>query len=587
MTLPPTPFIQPCSSFSLSWVGFMLSSLMLSMALNGCGDNKDSQEALQKVQKKALPPPFKLEGNLKELSMPDNLVAIGGLNQIDQASAQIKTSLTSFLSQPLDLRAMWLDNYVQTEMLLDPKHIHPKRPLRFIQFADKGSIHTVRLIGVNSVKELQESLGQYLSTKEVDGKTVFIQNRYKGDKNPLYFVVLEHNVIASTYYPKLLSADYLKFYNDVATRKVDGLINAMFYPKRAGENWQAFKEGEARLENLELNGSTRSIARQKSTLKKVMALAKQIASDSEKTSLIVNIDQPRVSLDVDWALKADSVSAMLLSQLKGSEHQLLKYASGASFLLSLQLPKPTLQLIIQEWNKLALSIIQPSLEQTQPAKKKSKKKKRKRDLPPVLSKSKELISDYLQLTQNAAKHLDGSLLLATIPFEPAKAKPKKRAKALEEELDETLFLPPSNQKALRWVGLFGHDDLSQVSEQINKILSVYRIPEISKNMRRRGLKIKIKDEVYQSKEQKLNTIHIRTRMPRTPPMLRPLRPQLKELYNAHLWLSDNLGAVGFANTWKQSFDALLNSLKDQTQQTDRFLSSAMGAGLDKPSLFLS
>ena len=582
----PTPVIQPYPFFSFSWVGFMLSSLMLSGALNGCGDNKGSQEAIQKVQKKALPPPFELKGNLKELSMPSNLVAIGGLNQIDQASAQIKNSLTSFLSQPLDLRAMWLDNYVQTEMLLDPKHIHPKRPLRFIQFADKGSIHTIRLIGVNSVKELQESLGQYLSTKEVDGKTVFIQNRYKGDKNPLYFVVLEHNVIASTYYPKLLSADYLKFYNDVAIRKVDGLINAIFFPKRAGENWQAFKESEARLENLELNGSTRSIARQKSTLKKVMALAKQIASDSEKTSLVVNIDQPRVSLDVDWALKAESASAMLLSQLKGSEHQLLKYASGASFLLSLQLPKPTLQLIIQEWNKLALSIIQPKLEQSQPTKKSSKKKKRKRDLPPVLSKSKELISDYLQLTQDAAKHLNGSLLLATIPFESVQAKSKKRTKALEEELDETLFLPPNNQKALRWIGLFGHNDLTQVTEQINKILSVYRIPEISKNMRKRGLKIKIKDEVYQSKEQKLNTVHIRTRMPRTPPMLRPLRPQLKELYNAHLWLSENLGAVGFANTWKQSFDALLDSLKDQAQQADRFLSSAMEAGLDEPSLFL-
>ena len=141
----------------------------------------------------------------------------------------------------------------------------------------------------------------------------------------MYFVELDYNIIASTYHPKLLGSDYLKFYNKVASRKVDGLINAIFFPKRAGENWQAFQESENSLDQLELKGSARSIARQKSTLKKILALAKQVAVDSEKTSFVVTIDQPRVSLNVNWALKSGSNSALLLAQLKGSEHQLLKY----------------------------------------------------------------------------------------------------------------------------------------------------------------------------------------------------------------------------------------------------------------------
>ena len=572
---------------SLNFQLFLNMSLLLcTLGIASCGDHKSSEKTVQNLPQKKSPPPFRLKGKLNELDAPNNLVAIGGLNQIDQASTQIRNSLISFLPTPLDLRAMWLDNYVQTEMLLDPKHIHPQRPLRFIQLADEGIIHTVRLIGINSITALQESLGQYVTTKVIENKTVFVQNRYKDDKNPLYFVELDYNIIASTYHPKLLGANYLKFYNEVACRKVDGLINAIFFPKRAGENWQAFQESENRLDQLELKGSPRSIARQKSTLKKVMALAKQVALDSEKTSFVVNIDQPRISLNVDWALKPGSNSALLLAQLKGSEHQLLKYVSSASFLLSLQLPKATLQLIIKEWNSLALSTIQPNLVKDKLEKKKAKKRKKTdKNLPPVLSASKELISDYLKLTQEASAHLDGSLLLATIPFEPSK-KVKKKSAQVDNELDETLFLPPTNQKALRWIGLFGHDDLTQVSEQIQRILSVYKIPEIAKNMRKRGLRIKIKDDLYTSHGQKLETIHIKTRMPRTPPLLRPLRPQLKELYNAHLWLTEGLGAVGFANTWKQSFDILLDSIKDPSIQTGQLLNNAMQAGLKSPLLFL-
>ena len=564
-----------------------ISLLLCTLAIAACGDNKSSEKTVQELPQKKSPPPFRFTGNLNELVVPNNLVAIGGLNQVDQASTQIKNSLISFLPTPLDLRSMWLDNYVQTEMLLDPKHIHPQRPLRFIQLADEGTIHTVRLIGINSITELQKSLGQYVTTKVVENKTVFVQNRYKDDKNPLYFVELDYNIIASTYHPKLLGANYLKFYNEVARRKVDGLINAIFFPKKAGENWQAFQESENRLDQLELKGSARSIARQKSTLKKIMALAKQVALDSEKTSFVVNIDQPRVSLNVDWALKPGSNSALLLAQLKGSEHQLLKYVSSASFLLSLQLPKATLQLIIQEWNSLALSIIRPNQIKDKSEKKKAKKRKKTgKNLPPVLTASKELMSDYLKLTQDAAAHLDGSILLATVPFELANKAKKKSAKVDNELLDETLFLPPTNQKALRWIGLFGHDNLTQVSEQIQRILSVYKIPEIAKNMRKRGLRIKIKNDLYTSHGQKLETIHIKTRMPRTPPLLRPLRPQLKELYNAHLWLTKDLGAVGFANNWKQSFDLLLESIKDPSIQTGQLLNKAMQAGLKNPLLFL-
>ncbi len=568
----------------------LITSIFLCIfGLNACGDNQDSQKQSQEQVVTKTPPPFELKGKLSDLTFPAQLVAIGGFNQIEQVSTKIKTSLTSFLPTPLDLRAMWLDNYVQTEMLLDPKFIHAERPLRFIELVSEGSIHTVRLIGINSIKNLQESLGQYVTTKDIDGKQVFVQNRYKDDKTPLYFTELKHNMIASTYHPKLLSKEYLQFYNEVASTKVDGLINAIFFPKKAGENWQGFAEGENQLAELELKGSARSVARQKNTLKNILNLAKQVALDSEKTSLTVNIDQPRVSFDVDWALKAGSTSALMLTQLKGSEHQLLKYASGASFLLSLQLPKTTLQLIIQEWNRLALSTIQPKMaSQNSKSKKnnKNKKKKRAKNLAPVLSESLELVSDYLKLTQDASQHLAGSLLLATIPFEQAQKNSKTKATADDEALDESLFLPPTNAKALRWLGLFGHSNQAQISEQINKILSVYQVPEIAKNMKKRGLKINIKEERYESNKQVLQTTHIKTRMPRTSPILRPLRPQLKELYNAHLWITENLGAVGFANSWKQSFDRLLQALNQQDAQMDSLIAQAVKAGLAQPSLFL-
>jgi hypothetical protein len=552
-----------------------------SFFISGC--QSDTAEKTKVIQPKKGPPPFSLKGNLDDLTPLDQIVAIGGLNLIGETVEVIKTELTSFLATPMDLRSMWLDNYVQTEMLFDPKFVHPKRPLRFLQVLDKGEVHTVRIVGILSLEDLKQSLGTYLEVREVQGVKVYVQNRYKEDKSPLHFVSLGDDLIASTYNIDLLSAPFIKYYQAAGKRKVDGVFSALFFPKRVSDRLKSLEKSEQVLDQLELKGSARSVERQRGFLKNIIESAKSLASDSERITLTLKLDQPNITFDVDWSITPGSSSDQWISVTKGGEHQLIKHAGTAALLLSLNLPSKILNTIIQTWNQLALSSLSPSqtVKKSKTDQTKSHKKKPK-SLPPVLSNIEHINDDYIRLVKESAEHLGGSVLLAAIPYKREVNSTKKQ----DAKLDPNIFLSPQSANALRWLGLFNHNDQAKVSEGIQQILSIYKDPEVSKNIRRRGLKINVKDQNVKIGEQEYLTTHIKTRMPRTPRMLRVLRPQLRELYNAHLWITDRFGGVGFADSWQSTLATLNQSLKVDDPQDSSFVTAAFQAGVAQPALFL-
>ena len=152
-------------------------------------------------------PTFKLSGELTAVKPMEGVISVGGFNLISEATEQLKTGLTSFLAAPLDLREIWLDSYVQTDLMFSPKFVEQGRPLRIIQIALNGEVYTVHIIGVTDIKALRETLGSHLETLKSSEGTIYIQNRYKGDKNPLRFIEIGQGLIASTDHEDLLKAN--------------------------------------------------------------------------------------------------------------------------------------------------------------------------------------------------------------------------------------------------------------------------------------------------------------------------------------------------------------------------------------------
>ena len=547
-------------------------ALML-MCVSACTQSDQKPPQVTQPQEAPPPPPFKLKGELSDLTLPKNLVLVGGFNQIDETSRQLERGLPNFLPTSFDLRAQWLNNYVQTELRIESKFVHSERPLRVMRFKlDEGDgallqSHTVHLIGVTDAQALIKSLGR-VEHVEHQGKDVYVYRRYKGDKSPSYFTFLEDEIVVTAHKLELLSRDYISFYNQLSHVRIPGLISALFFPQQLTLSQGEVKDQQQALEALELKGSKASIERQRGLLRAGVELGHQVARDSEQVSLVIKFDQRRLVFDLDWRLRRDSRASQMLSRIQGGAHTLLQELGAAAFVISAQLPKDALVALVRAWNQVALNTIQVS-KKTQPKtpqrqkvnRKKSQKKKRKKhtsdqSLYPVLGQSPALITEYLRTAVQAAQELTGELTLAIVPHiassqpEGLTAPPSPQAREGAAPTSE-IFLAQTNQKSLRWVGLFGHRGQEETLKKIRATLDIYSDPEVKRAMRRRGLVVKIKDDDALEGISG-RSIHIKSRMPRTPRSLRPLRPQLKELYNAHLWIGERRGVIGFDDSWRET-----------------------------------
>lgn len=577
--------------------------LGLSLAVLSC-QSKPTEPEIPKVETQ-VEAPFTLEGSLQDVQPIPGVISLGGLNLISEAADQLRNGLTSFLATPLELRSLWLDNYIQTDLMFSPEFLDTERPLRVIQISHNGEAHTVRIIGVKDIKPLVDSLGTYLEKTQSPSGIIYVQNRYKGDKNPPRFIELGQGLIASTDQVELLSENHLRYYRAVASKRIDGFLSALFYPSEAAKLNGVLKSGEM-IDQLELKGSDRSITRQRGMLRSMAELAKRVADDSELTTFSVRLDQPRVRVDLDWQLREGSSSQLFIQQLKGGEHKLIKYAGAAAFLLSLDLPESLMATIVQEWNKAALRTLtkeqinaaaNPESVDSHNDASRNKKKKQKRkssSLPPPLGTSAEQIDEYIQLVTRASKSLGGELLLGALAVKdplPTKQKAPPTTPEAAEELDDLdLFKAKENPRVLHWLGLFSHLGAEQLLQDLKAVLDIYRDSEIKRAMKKRGLVIKISDDPpLKSDGIEIKSTHIQTRMPRTPAVIRPLRPQLKELYDGHLWVGENFGAVGFASSWKETIQKLATQ-KDKADLTNEptgsMISAALKAGVNRPTLFL-
>ena len=112
---------------------------LILMCVSACTQSDQKPPQPSPAQEAPPPPPFTLKGELSDLTLPKNLVFVGGFNQIDETSRQLEQGLPNFLPTSFDLRAQWLNNYVQTELRIESKFIYNERPLSVMRFnLDEG-----------------------------------------------------------------------------------------------------------------------------------------------------------------------------------------------------------------------------------------------------------------------------------------------------------------------------------------------------------------------------------------------------------------------------------------------------------------
>lgn len=548
------------------------------------------------------PPPFKLSGHLDDLKTPADLMFVGGFNVLEQTAERLARDLPNILLSSFDLKEQWLNQYVQTELMIEPAFIHMGRPLRAMRFSIGESSGFVHLIGVNDRDAFLKSSSRFETLKH-QGAELYVYKRYKGDKNPLHFMFMRHNMVAVTRQLELLSASHLSFYDKLSHVSVSGLMSARVFPSQLQLDQGELKRTEDELNGLALKGSSASVARQKGLLRAALHWAYQVARDSRRVEVILNLDQARVTLDVDWKLDEASTTFAQTRLLSGGDHPLAQELSAAALLISAQMPKSLLSALTREWNRYILNPPQPmesavksKVEQRSSkrvskkkkrAKKKRKREKRPKSLPAHLGVSPEAVADYLHHISRATQSLSGELALAAVlqpsPLASGDAKGGEPASPDGSAADKTaeVFLPSTSKTSLRWVGLFRHTDQKSLQESLETTLSIYQDKEVKAALRKRGLRVSIKKKMSTDPEGEV--ISIKSRMPRTPRFLRPLRPQLKELYSAHLWVGADRGVVGFANSWGETLRA---HAQPPSAQEVAYPAEALKAGVESPLLFI-
>jgi hypothetical protein len=139
--------------------------------------------------------------------------------------------------------------------------------------------------------------------------------------------------------------------------------------------------------------------------------------------------------------------------------------------------------------------------------------------------------------------------------------PKKPVKTTEEspETVENEFPFKALQtQALSIAVLFGLKDAKLAREKQDLLLSFYQKPELSDLLRKLGVFVEVLDD-----EQKIGDFQSKRivgKMARLPAFLKVVKEQIKEIYDAHILITDQLGLVAFGTSWLESLQGF--GLKD-------------------------
>lgn len=526
------------------------------------------------------PSPFRLEGSLDSLQIPSDVISIIGSNLLSELIQSVREDLVSFLSVPLDLRSLWLDDFIRTELLFEPQHVHLERPLRSVQFKTPQGIASVRLVGINDRDQLLGSLGEYLEQKEVDGAQVFVQKRYKNDTNPLHFVFLEDDFVVSSFEPRLLSETYRQFFQELGKVKLRGALHALYFPSRLDPLLGGDEAQTEWVNQLKLHGSTGSVTRQKKGLINGIKLMNQVAGDSDRVDAVLQLEAPRVSLDLDWSFKDQSPTKLAISKISVGGQALLDTLVNPVFVLSLSSSPALLRSFIHAANENLLNLdLSEAVLNPQP----DGQKRRPTELPPPLGTSSDIVSDYIQRVREASQSLKGDLLLATLVDRDNPTEHVLKPNEGDDDITRGITLPISTKNSLRWVGLFTHTDRESISQILGELVELYKDRSVRNALKRRGIVTKIlRGEVVEGLTEPIT--HFSAKIPRVPSALSPFRELLKDLYDAHVWIGQDLGIIGFSNAWRRSLHQLQSEIEQREEQS--FFKQAQEANLKSPFFFL-
>lgn len=535
--------------------------------LTACRDHEKNVQNSQKVIPPP-PPPFSLKGIPEDLKLSEEVVSFGGSNLILELTTQVQSVTAKLLSTPLDLRDMWLKTYIQSNFLFTYEHVDETRPLRFIQLLHQGEPHTVRLIGIKDLQALKESIGTYLDELKEGEQTLYAQRRYKQDSEPLYFAVLSHNVIASTKVKALLSTAHLGMYEQLACVRFQGLGAVHLYPKRILSGWgdRVLLQAEEQVEEFDFKGSTSSQERQRALLSTGTQWLQMLAKGSERVVLAAQFMEDRLSIKADWRAQAESSLEKSFHELEAGPHLLLSLLSQPTPLaLSLNLKPHQLAQLTAFLNEGPFTKA-------------------------LLRNQDGLLEDYLTKAVTAGAHLKGQMMFATFvspskPIETPSSSPKSDQELPADQAVLNALKVPLAQGSMRWGAWLTHTGQVGTSTSLDAIWTLYKQPELTTALKRAGIYSKVSSDVPNRGALKgISSTHIKARMPRTSSVLAPLRPQLKELYDAHVAVGPELLGIGFGPQWQETLRPITQMLS-QDQTGPKGVMKAFQTGAPHPFLF--
>ena len=545
-------FMRHLSVKSL-WCIFLIAGLLV-----GCHQEEPSPPPPPKVK---APPPFTLSGDPHLLPLSEEVISVGGFNLLRDVLSTIEARSQKILSRPLNLKEMWLNTFVQSELFFHPKWVSEDRPFRFLQAIYKDKVHNVRLIGINDQKGFIDSLGEFVTTSEEGTLKIYTRGRFKEDKTPLYSIFMGEMLI-STHERALLDPKFHSLYKALIIARFEGLGGLHIYPERSlqlwGGNLQSYTKRS--LQDTELKGSTLSQARQRSMLTSLAGVTQEAITQSDRVTLNLHLSEERLQLKAKWRAKPNSDLAKNISTLGQEQHTLTqRLTTETPWLMSLKLNPQHLAKLITSLNEGVLQAGE-------------------------LSPEGDSVRQYLSVISEAIKHLKGQILWTAtrhpVPAPASKKKISKNEKSSTPTPDKTpnIFMSPTAQSRLHWEVIFDHTGREDSQKSISSVSDFYAQPEVKKTLKRRGVWAKV---TQKTPWEGMKSTHIKARMPRTAALLKPLRPQLKELYSAHIALGEAIGVIGFGSSWRETLSHYLQPSKpEESEGADSVAPTADPSGRD-------
>ncbi len=582
---------------------FALSLSML--LLLACGQKEESKQ----VSPKLPPPKFALKNQVDDLKIDQQVVSFGGINLIGEVFKEIEKWINPLLPVPLKIEELWLNQYVLTHFQMPMAHVDFERPLRIVEMIDQKFMHSVRIIGFKDFDTFKQSLGKQLleDQSKVDAP-IYVLSKYENDPSPTYFYVdSTWQMMVSTTHAPLLAKKYRSFYDALFQSKFNGIGAYYYYPKHLLGLWDEDleKAAEKKSQELKLQGSAIDQQHQKDMISKMAKKLEGLANDSERISTEIFLSEMGFKVKGSWSPKANSELAKIIEQLSVNPKIppiLEKLPTDIPFFVSLNLPKALFSAFHVGLNQnlnspmsenLALfeQYLKSVMEVTQALDGEIAFIARKATITPEIlemqaqqdqkdqarqaeKKAKKLAEKMKNQKGNA---LDPKAKVDSKQAQKSKQKDQAKTKSNAEENGQengqenqdsqastddqsTHIQPPilpNQSHVLSFASIFSVTDAKIAKEKQDQLLAFYQNESMHAMLNQLGVWVETMTDEKIVVEGMPST-RVVGKMAHLPRILNPIKPQLKEIYDAHILIQDRLGVIGFGMTW---FDTLTGFFK--------------------------